>query len=87
MTMGQIEYSLGCNVGFRVASKHTGQVLNRLEKKMRRGLGTSKYLERRLPWASLRVLLLALLQSPTILVGRAKLIKAFPTIASPLPSP
>lgn len=42
MTVGQMEHRLGCNVGFRVASKHSGQVLNRLEKKMRRGLEPGK---------------------------------------------
>lgn len=46
MTMGQMEYCLGCNVSFRVASKHTGQVLNRLEKKIRRCLGSGMCLKK-----------------------------------------
>lgn len=89
MTMGQMEYCLGCNVGFGVASKHTGQVLNRLKRKMRKGLGSGKCLERRslrpLPIVPRKSCLLWF-TTPPVLVGKANLVKAFPTDVSPLPS-
>lgn len=87
MTMGQMEYCLGCNVSFRVASKHTGQVLNRLERRMSRGLGWfmsgKEALSGLSAYGSLTICLLDMLQAPYNISGKGQPDQGLPMVSPP----